>query len=198
MDDLELPEAERAIKRAFDEGRRRDAMEHAVRLYGPELLGYITSVLRDEDWAREVFARLCEDLWAAFDRFEWRSSFRTWAYRAARNGVVSAATSRRRGPAQLDTEELQALPAVERSTTRPHFKTENKAWLASLRESLDPDEQTLLTLRVDREMSWNDVALVLHGEEALADLPRATAQLRKRFERLKERLRQAALEVSEA
>ena len=194
MNDLELPEAERAIKTAFDEGRRRDAMEQALRLYGPELLGYLTSVLRDEDWAREVYARLCEDLWAAFDRFEWRSSFRTWAYRAARNGAISARSGRRR-PARLDTEDLQQIPAPERSTTRPYVKTENKAWLAQLRATLDPDEQTLLTLRIDRGMSWNDVAVVLGGEEALDDLPRASAQLRKRFERLKERLRQAAAEI---
>lgn len=191
---LEIPETERLIKQAFDAGRRREAMEQAVRLYGPEILGYIASVLRDEDWARDVFARLCEDLWAGFDRFEWRSSFRTWAYRAARNAVVRARTRDRR-PVRLDTRELDALPDVPRSTTRPHLRTENKLWLACFRDSLDPDEQTLLTLRIDRDLSWTDVALVLHGEQVLDDLPRATAQLRKRFERLKERLRRAAIEA---
>ena len=168
-------------------------MDLAVRRYGPELLGYMISVLRSEDWARDVFAKLLEDLWKGFGAFEWRSSFRTWAYQAARNAVVKARTRDRR-PARLDTEDMVALEAPEKSTTLPHLRTENKEWLARLREALDPDEQTLLTLRVDRKMAWNDVALVLLGDEAHEDLDRAAATVRKRFDRLKKRLREAALE----
>ena len=182
---------EEALRAAFDAGDARGAMDRAVRLYGPELLGFMTSLLRSEDWARDVFATLLEDLWKGFERFEWRSSFRTWAYRAARNAVIRARTRDRR-PLRLDTEDMAALQAPDASTTLPHLRTENKEWLARLRESLDPDDQALLTLRLDRGMAWSDVALVLLGDEAEADPARASATVRKRFDRLKRRLRAAA------
>lgn len=193
MSELDAPADEAPIRAAFDAGDHRAAMDLAVRRYGPELLGYMISVLRSEDWARDVFATLLEDLWKGFEGFEWRSSFRTWAYQAARNAVVKARTRDRR-PARLDTEDMAVLQAPEKSTTLPHLRTENKEWLARLRAELDPDEQTLLTLRVDRKMAWNDVALVLLGDDALEDLDRSAATVRKRFDRLKRRLREAALE----
>jgi len=190
---LDAPADEKPIRAAFDAGDHREAMDRAVRRYGPELLGYMISVLRSEDWARDVFARMLEDLWKGFERFQWRSSFRTWAYQAARNAVVKAKTRDRR-PVRLDTEDMAALEAPVKSTTLPHLRTENKEWLAALRAGLDPDDQTLLTLRVDRKMAWNDVALVLLGDEAHDDLERAAATVRKRFDRLKRRLRDAARE----
>jgi RNA polymerase sigma-70 factor (ECF subfamily) len=59
-----------------------------------------------------------------------------------------------------------------------------------LRESLDPEEQTLLILRVDKGMAWEDVAEVLRADGE----PVAPAALRKRFERLKEKLGRLARE----
>jgi RNA polymerase sigma-70 factor (ECF subfamily) len=55
--------------------------------------------------------------------------------------------------------------------------------LAKLRESLKPDEQTLLILRVDKGLSWKEIAQIL-----AEDTPPDVGALRKRFERLKERL----------
>jgi RNA polymerase sigma-70 factor, ECF subfamily len=57
--------------------------------------------------------------------------------------------------------------------------------LASLRASLKPEDQTLLILRVDKGLSWKEIANVF--AEA-GDAPPDPAALRKRFERLKERL----------
>jgi RNA polymerase sigma-70 factor (ECF subfamily) len=59
-----------------------------------------------------------------------------------------------------------------------------------LREELDPDEQTLLVLRIDRDMAWDEIAEVIHGPGAdPRERTRQTASLRKRFERTKDRLR---------
>jgi RNA polymerase sigma-70 factor (ECF subfamily) len=62
--------------------------------------------------------------------------------------------------------------------------------LARLREALEPEERTLLILRLDREMSWNEVAEVLSGEGDPVD----AAAVRKRFERVKDRLAKLARE----
>ena len=51
-----------------------------------------------------------------------------------------------------------------------------------------PDGGTLLVLRVDRRMSWRDIARVM-ADAPDEDLDKFAATLRKRFERVKERLR---------
>ena len=62
--------------------------------------------------------------------------------------------------------------------------------LMKLRESLDPKEQTLLILRVDKAMPWEDVAEVMRANGE----PATSAVLRERFERLKEKLGRLARE----
>jgi RNA polymerase sigma-70 factor (ECF subfamily) len=57
-----------------------------------------------------------------------------------------------------------------------------------LRASLDPYEQTLLILRVDRGLSWDEVTCVLSSPED----PVNKDALKKRFERVKARLRTLA------
>ena len=68
-----------------------------------------------------------------------------------------------------------------------------------LRAKLSPDEQALLTLRVDRELEWREIARVLADDELADDaaVTRAAAGLRKKFERLKEKLRRLAAEDPE-
>jgi RNA polymerase sigma-70 factor (ECF subfamily) len=75
-----------------------------------------------------------------------------------------------------------------------------KNQVRALREKLDPDDQMLLVLRVDRQLSWRDLALVMgaNPEEAPGSQPdeatieREAVRLRKRFERVKAELKQLA------
>jgi len=55
--------------------------------------------------------------------------------------------------------------------------------LAELRAQLKPEEQGLLHLRLNGELSWDEIALVLEVTPATA---------RKRFERIKRHLSEAA------
>ena len=81
--------------------------------------------------------------------------------------------------------EVAALVAAARSSTEVWLRTEVKTAVQRLRERLDPDDQTLLVLRIDRRLDWRDVARVMETGEAT---------LRKRYERLKRRLREMARE----
>ena len=78
-----------------------------------------------------------------------------------------------------------------RSQTEPWLRTDVKDRLRQLRDSLDPDDRLILVLRLDRGLSWNEVAVVTLGEEkASAEaLRRESARLRKRFQDLKDELR---------
>jgi RNA polymerase sigma-70 factor (ECF subfamily) len=73
------------------------------------------------------------------------------------------------------------------ATTALEMERQSTA-LDRLKAQLDPGEQTLLTLRVDRQLSWSEVADVLAEDGERLDEP----VLRKRFERLKDKLTRAA------
>jgi RNA polymerase sigma-70 factor, ECF subfamily len=157
--------------------------------YGPAVLGYLMGLARDEDRADDVFSQFCEDLWRGLPDFRREASVRTWVYSLAWHAWLRHERDpyRRRGRA-LATDELSRLAAEVRSTTAVHVRTEAKDAVARLREQLTPAEQSLLVLRVDRGLSWSEVAEVMSTPDEPLD-PRAAA---KRFERVKDKLRQLA------
>jgi hypothetical protein len=61
---------------------------------------------------------------------------------------------------------------------------------ADVRSQLDDDDQVILVLRVDRSMGWRDIARVIAEGDDDADVDRVAATLRKRFERIKTRIRE--------
>jgi RNA polymerase sigma-70 factor (ECF subfamily) len=179
------------IREAHARGDYHRAATLAIRGYGPELLGYLAAVLGDGASAEEVFSDVCADLWRGLPAFEWRSSLRTWLYRIARHRWTRYA--KRRARRRIDPLSAHGSFAGEidrvRTKTRPHLRSESKSAIARLRERLEPEERELLILRVDRDLGWNEIAEA-HGA---ADLDRHAAALRKRFERVKEKLKKLAV-----
>jgi RNA polymerase sigma-70 factor (ECF subfamily) len=177
-------------------GRRVDeAATHLFERYGSEVYGFLVNLMGNETAAGDVFSQVVEDLWAGLPRFRFRSKVRTWIYVLARNAAVRYRRSpwnrpgRRSGDSRID-----ALLDVARSRTQPWQRTEIKDQFAALREALDPDDRVLLTLRIDRDLAWEEVARVmLDGDDPdQATLARETDRLRKRFSLLKQELRERA------
>ncbi len=81
-----------------------------------------------------------------------------------------------------------------RTGTLSMLKTARRAELERLRDELPAEDRLLLILRVDRDLSWRDVALVVSdlSESAEETLAQEAARLRKRFQLVKDRLREAA------
>lgn len=172
-------------------GEEERAATLAIRTLGPEIVGYLTALVRDRAEAGEVFAQFSEDLWRGLPGFRGESSLRTWAYRLARHALLRHRRAPFRKHAErLDTSQASALAGSIMASTvvRQEWRAQQ---LARLRQVLDEDEQTLLILRVDRALPWNDVAEVLAGEDGQRP---EEATLRKRFERLKDKLAHAAKE----
>jgi RNA polymerase sigma-70 factor (ECF subfamily) len=199
MEAHERDALEQAIRSRCDQGDLAGAATVAIRGYGDELFGFIAALHRSEDDASEVFARVAERLWSGLGGFGWQSSFRTWAYAVARNESRyyrrgEGLRARRNAPLP-DGSDLSEVVAEVRSRTITFLRTEQRTRLAELRDSLPPDDRALLVLRIDRELSWIDLARVLHGdEEPLGEeaLKRESARLRKRFQLVKDRLREMA------
>ena len=180
-------EVEEAIRTRFDAGDLRGAITVAIDAYGGELFGFLVALTRDRDRAGDVFGATCERLWRGLPTFRWDSPFRVWAYAVARNEFLRSLRRRAGQGAQVPLSAVaSALLEQVRSTTPPHEKPAVQDAFARIREQLDPDDHMLLGLRIDREMSWPEIAQVLRAEPAT---------LRKRFERLKQKLRELTIEA---
>ncbi len=202
MDAERRENLERSIRERFDAGDLHGAATLGLRGYGPELFGVLISLQRDETKAAEVFSDVTERIWRGLPGFAWASSFRTWAYTITRNASRSYAESARvrgRVLAALPSEsELLEIAEQVRSETAAHLRTSVKDGFARLREELPEDDQLLLVLRVDKEMSWGEVARVLGGGEGEVDgsgLKKEAARLRQRFATVKRELLERAREA---
>jgi RNA polymerase sigma-70 factor (ECF subfamily) len=170
-------------------GGRDEATTRAIEVLGPEVLGYLRAVLRSDDDAEDAFSQFAESVWRGLPSFRGESTLRTWCYGIAWRCVVSARRDpRHRRGERLGTTLASQLAGRVFATTAVEHERQAGA-LERLRARLEPEEQTLLTLRIDRRLSWAEVADVL----ACAGPPRPDeAALRKRFERLKDKLASAA------
>ncbi len=183
----------------FWEARDFDrAATAAVKGYGPELLGFLVALHGDAQQAGDVFSQLCEDLWRGLPGFERRSSFRTWAYTLARHALhrFRRGAGRRAGREvpMSQCADVSRVAARVRTQTLSALRTDKRNRLVQLREALPAEDQALLILRVDKNFDWNEIAQVMHEDEKLDDetLKREAARLRKRFQLVKEKLREAA------
>jgi RNA polymerase sigma-70 factor (ECF subfamily) len=193
-----MGEAEADLEALIRAGAFDRAATRALETYGAEVYGFLVSTAGGESDAAEIFSQLCEDLWKGLPSFAFRSSVRTWLYALARHAAARFRRSpwnkaaRRTGDSRLDD-----FVAQSRSRTQSWLRTDVKDRFAALRESLDPDDRTLLVLRVDRALAWQDVARVMLDDDApdAAALKREVDRLTKRFQLLKEDLRRRAREA---
>jgi RNA polymerase sigma-70 factor (ECF subfamily) len=187
--------AEQTMRAACAAGDIDRATTDALRRYGPELLGFLVGIHGDYDAAGDAFAMFSEKLWQSMPRFEWKCSLRTWCYRLVRNAAIDLHRGERRGRVGLSSApEVLELAARVRTETLSVLRSETRTALERLRDELPEDDRALLVLRVDRDLDWRDIALVLDASEDEESLKREAARLRKRFQLVKERLRTRARE----
>lgn len=174
----------------LEQGDLRGAATHAIRTLGPRIHGYLRAVLRDEGDAAEAFAGFAEDLWRGLPAFRRECAFETWAFKLAWRAAMHVRDDayRRRGR-RLDTSEASRLADELRRTSALEAERESAA-LERLRAALSPEERSLLVLRIDQRLAWQEVATVMSAEGERVE----AGALRKRFERLKERLAKLAEE----
>jgi RNA polymerase sigma-70 factor (ECF subfamily) len=183
VDDPARIEAESRIVAMLDGGEVDAATTEAIRVLGRPVLLYLMKLLHDHDSAQEVFARACEKLWKGIADFRRGSTVSTWFHRIAWNAAQDyRKEARHHRERRLESGEIARVVEEVRTTTAHFLQTEARDRFAELRASLDDNERSLLVLRVERDLSWTEIADVM-------DLDAPT--LRKRFQRLKDRIRDA-------
>jgi RNA polymerase sigma-70 factor, ECF subfamily len=189
---------EQAIRETFEARQLDEAARGALEAYGDEILSFLVSRLPAGSDAREVFSMFAEDMWTGLPGFAWRCSLRTWLYVLARNAASRYMLSPQHKPARhLALSQVDAVSVLVdrlRSATHVYQQTAVKDRVRLLREQLDEEDQTLLILRVDRGMSFRDLAIAMGRDENLDDatIAKEAARLRKAFERIKGQLRELA------
>jgi RNA polymerase sigma-70 factor (ECF subfamily) len=183
MDDVEARVF--ALVGAGDAG---EAASIAIQAFAPAIHCYLDRLLADPDDALDVYSRWAEDLWQGLPGFRRECRLRTWAFKLA----YHAAARFRRDPYRARRERLPSSAAsrLAMSAVAPSSALANAARLRKLRAleaKLTDDERQLLHLRTDgeRELPFEECAEILSP----GDGPPVTAvALRKRWERMKEKL----------
>jgi RNA polymerase sigma-70 factor, ECF subfamily len=186
--------AEAEIRDRAVAGDHAGAIEAVIRTYGPEVVSYLAGVMRaTDDDVGEVFAMFCENICRGLPRFRFESSVRTWAYVIARRAALEYQRGTRRRARRFDGPDgIEAVANAVQTTTMQHLRTTNLDRLAAVRAGLDPEERAILILRVDRQLPWRDVAIVMADGELDDDgLRKREAALRKKFDTIKRHLRDA-------
>jgi len=172
-------------------GQTGAAATMVVRELGPEIRGSLSAVLGVSD-ADEVFSGWSVRLWRSLAGFEGRCSIRTWSHVLARREIARFRKGmRRHAEGRVPISELQDVLEVTRSSAGASSATAERRRLMALRDELRLEDRTLLILRVDRNLAWDEIAVAFAeapGAFNQEDRKRESARLRKRFQLVKRRL----------
>jgi RNA polymerase sigma-70 factor, ECF subfamily len=195
MQRVQVEPRETRVRALWDAGDLDSASTEAIRLYGAEVFGFLLALhAGDEGGASDAFSTFCEHLWKGLGRFAWECSLRTWAYAVARNASHAQRRATRRTARRLvplsACAAAREMAARVRTETLSYLRTERRHAIVELRKALSHDDQALLTLRVDRDLAWLDLARIFLVDPAASPeaLQRESARLRKRFQLIKRQL----------
>jgi RNA polymerase sigma-70 factor, ECF subfamily len=177
-------ELEARVRALLERGERDEAATLAIECLRPEALGYLRSLLEEDD-ANDALSLWSEAVWHDLPSFRWESSLRAWAIGVARHSASRILRKPHRSREQHLSSSAASWLAASLGTSRVNSAQQHQQ-LALLRASLDQEEQELLTLRIDRRLEWEEVAYILQS---------SSVALRKRMERLTKKLTQLAREL---
>ena len=181
------------VRALLDRGERDRAATEVVRAFAPEVLGFLSGVVRSDADADEIFSAVSERLWRSLATFRWGCSLRTWVYVIARREIHRHRRGARRHVVGRERiSELKDVIAQARSTM--HSRHDR---LTLLRDELPLEDRELLVLRVDRELAWEEIALAFVGDPEKCsedERGKVAARMRKRFQLIKDRLATRARE----
>jgi RNA polymerase sigma factor (sigma-70 family) len=202
MTNSEREKAQAALEAQVREASERRDYARAITILleeiGPKVLAFLVQRLGNVGDASEVFSMFSEDLWRALPDFEWRCTVRGYSFALARSAAIryrKQASERPGRKLPLSEVALSQLVESVRERTLSHLRSEVKAQMQELFKQLSEDDRALLSLRIDQNLGFRELAIAIEYAgvaPAEAELTRATARMRKRFQLLKDRLRRMA------
>ena len=153
---------------------RTFAFEALMRRHQSLLFGVCRRILASHADAEDVCQDVMFTVFGNLQRFEGRSSFKTWMLRIAKNTCFSLVERRRRA------QEVTAAWSQEAAEEPPNHLDEEAHDLDSLLAQLKPAEREILTLRFAADLNLQEIAEIcgLGLSATKMRLYRATEQLR--------------------
>ncbi len=196
----ELGEIEDRIKEAFEIADYDTAATLFIEQFGGDILEFLAGRLNDPPDVAEVFSIFAENFWKALPGFQWRTTMRSWALVLARNAAYHFRNSPEKRlvhPTTISSKKSKFAQAVTklRDVTKMHLCTEVKSQMRKIYDELPDDDRSLLFLRIDKQLSWQDIAVIMSGqgeEMKQAERKQWANRLRQRFHVVKQRLKDLA------
>lgn len=190
---------EERCRDAWSAGDYTTAATTFIEHYWEEIYAFLLARFSNDDDAKEVMSEFAENFWQGIPNFRWQSSLRSWAYTLAKNAfsryLKEPRRRRERSVPPSQQNKYFATVAEKRTATKKYLRTEMKSRIRRLRDELSVEEQMILVLRVDRQFSWRELAMIISGEGENMDeseIDQWSARLRQRFRKIKERLKELA------
>jgi DNA-directed RNA polymerase specialized sigma24 family protein len=149
------------VRAHLTEGDVAAAAHATFAAFGAELFGFLIGVLDDVAAARAVYVEIGERVARDLGAFEWQCCLRTWLYVVSRRALRDRRT-RVGGDGAAVNASYSAVSLSRRRVRAPHT-------ILRIRRSLTEAERELLILRVDRRLTWDEIALTALGEGATSD-----------------------------
>lgn len=165
-------------------GAQDAAATIVIQALGPGVHRFLGAALGDWALADDAYALFCEWAWRSLPSYRERSRLRIWCFGVAVNAARRVREEPWRRRAQIFSTEGMARLVAHRTSTSAMERERLATGLEAVRAELTEDDRHLLALRLDERLSWPEIEEVLRDGEAAP----SAAALRKRFERLKERI----------
>ncbi|MBQ7171886.1 MAG: RNA polymerase sigma factor [Clostridia bacterium] len=147
--------------RRFLSGREED-FEECVALYRDGLFFFLYRMVGSEQDAEELAIDAFAELYLRRDRYDGRSSVKTYLYMIARSRALDFL--RRKKRRQAYSAPLEDLPELAGAEDRPEKRAEeairNRAIACAMRE-LDPEARLAIYLLYFERMSYGEIAAVM-------------------------------------
>ena len=159
------------------------AMEELIELWKMPMFRFFLRSLNHHEDAEDLTQRVFIRIYRSADRYLPQAKFSTWIFTIARNLLIDEIKKRKRRPQMVFDEFIERAGEVESSRS-----TELTEILMKQLDTIPENHRTALLLRVQRELSYREIADVMQSTEASVKtwIHRARLDLRKSLSNLRQ------------
>tara|TARA_B100001250_G_scaffold346330_1_gene316138 strand:- start:299 stop:913 length:615 start_codon:yes stop_codon:yes gene_type:complete len=161
----------------------QSAMEELIGLWKMPLFRFFLRSLNHHEDAEDLTQRVFIRIYRSSERYQAKAKFSTWVFTIARNLLIDEIKKRNRRPQMVFDEHIEKVGDGEDR----HSEELTEILIRHL-DSLPENHRTALLLRVQRELSYREIAEVMQTTEASVKtwIHRARLELRQSLSNLRQ------------
>ncbi len=142
------------------------AFEELVKKYQREVYGLACRLVSDAEEARDLAQQAFLQAFVHIREFRQQSAFRTWLFRIAINQCYNFLKSRKRYGEPVDVQDM--VLESEDSPEADLVAEEERARLYQALEKLPAKQRAVITLKLEQNLSYQEIAQVVGGTAGAA------------------------------